>query len=343
MKNLISSLSRIGFLLTISCLACKKKSDQNNPTTVVYVAGSIPGTNGPIPAFWKNSVATSLSSPNPYGAVTAMTIVGSDIYFAGYSFTNSANPANSAVTYWKNGVASVLQNYDFPGSATGIAVSGTDIYITGYSNSLTDDSVPAYWKNGVVDTLQYSGQNVQTLGIAVAGTNVYVVGHDDWLLRSLVWKNGVMTSLGLGYPAAIAIADTNVYVAGDSYPSNGAGVFIATIWENALTTPLSYTNPTYYASQANAIAISGSDVYVAGYTVDQNGTGTDVATYWKNGLPVTLDHGMANAIYVSGSDVYVAGNKYNNTGLLVPVYWKNGVAQSLQGNGSANAISVIAP
>jgi hypothetical protein len=302
----INHLSCIGFLFLISTTACKKTNSQNGPTAVVYVAGSIPGTNESIPAYWKNGVSYTLSGPNPSGAATVMTIAGTDIYLAGYSFTN---PANTFVTYWKNGVASVLQNYVVNGSATGIAVSDTDVYITGYSYSLNGAPVPAYWKNGTVDTLPLTGSGAQTMAITLSGADVYVVGNDVDFQKAMVWKNGVMTSLGVGYAEAIAVADTNVYVAGDSYPpSGGSSDYIAAIWINGLTTPLGYTSSIYYAGHASAIAIFGNDVYVAGYTYDQNGSGTTVATYWKNGSPVQLEFGMANAICVSGVDVYVAGN-----------------------------------
>ena len=333
MKHCLINLSCITSLLLTSTVACKKNNNQSQPTATVYVAGIVPGTNGAVPAYWKNGIPNVLPSPSPYGAVTAMTTEGTDVYFAGYS---NSTATNSVVTYWKNGQASVVQSYGSSAETTGIAVSGTDIYITGYNNALGGEPAPAYWKNGITDTLPPTGSHAEAKGVAISGTDVYVLGYDVSFLRTVVWKNGVMSSLGAAIPSAIAVADTNVYVVGDIG-------YAATIWKNGQPTPLGNSNPVYTASHANAIAVSGNNVYVAGYTVDPNGSGTDIATYWVNGKPITLDPGMATAICVSGSDVYVAGNIYNSISGFSPVYWKNGIKQSLQGNGTANAIGVIAP
>jgi hypothetical protein len=52
---------------------------------------------------------------------------------------------------------------------------------------------------------------------------------------------------------------------------------------------------------------------------------------------------------VSGSDVYVVGSTYNSPanngqpGSSVITWWKNGVATTLPGNGTANAIAMVAP
>ena len=116
----------------------------------IYVSGSdvyIVGEVYPIGSgsavgwavYWKNGVATELTSPSVMSQANGIAVSGSDVYIAGAVFgTDGALHA----TYWKNGVPTTLdQKYSV---ATAITVSGSDVYVAG--NRSVDSAL--YWKNG---------------------------------------------------------------------------------------------------------------------------------------------------------------------------------------------------
>ena len=79
----------------------------------VYVTGDIASPSVGHAVYWKNGVATTLSS-NPSGG-NAIVVSGSNVYVAGYETINGVYYA----TWWKNGVATHLGT---GGQAWGIAV-----------------------------------------------------------------------------------------------------------------------------------------------------------------------------------------------------------------------------
>jgi hypothetical protein len=122
----------------------------------VYAAG----INNNIPVYWKNGVMTALNlngSPVPNsGYASAIAIVGTDVYIAGATTTQT----NSyQATYWKNGVSTnLLNNTSDESMASGIAIVGSDIYVVGMVTSPGGNSFsPVYWKNGVEYKLSGTG------------------------------------------------------------------------------------------------------------------------------------------------------------------------------------------
>ena len=152
-------------------------------------------TTTTVPVYWKNGVEHFLpvvSSPG-YGAVTAIAVSGSDVYFAGQD--------GQAAVYWKNGVEHILPMNSNVGGVTAMAVSGTDVYLAG-----TDFRSAVYWKNGVETTLPLSNSgsnNSFVYGMAVDGTDIYIAGWEmsgDPVANNNYntpeyWKNGTVHTL----------------------------------------------------------------------------------------------------------------------------------------------------
>jgi hypothetical protein len=110
----------------------------------VYIVGEVyPIGSGSAPGwavYWKNGVATELTSPSIMSEANGITVSGGDVYIAGAVSDSNRVPH---ATYWKNGIPTTLdQKYSV---ATAITVSGSDVYVAG--NRSVDSAL--YWKNGI--------------------------------------------------------------------------------------------------------------------------------------------------------------------------------------------------
>jgi hypothetical protein len=155
----------------------------------VYLVGSALINNGYVAVYWKNGVATPLSTVNQ-SLANGITISGTDVYIAGFD--------GQAACYWKNGVKTILEN-DPSANALAVTVSGNDVYVAGniYTQWLHRKAV--YWKNGVLTRLE-TGNNDSTVvdtyanAIGSDGTDVHVSGWEN-AYDAVYWKNGTMKHL----------------------------------------------------------------------------------------------------------------------------------------------------
>lgn len=225
--------------------------------TDVYVVGRIGFTS----KLWKNGVLTNLTDGSLSSDAKAITVVGKDVYIAGFDFSDNT------IVMWKNGVKSVVSNgvpltYD----GMGIGVLGNDVYICGNVKE------HAYvWKNGVATKLSDSSSSYVS-GLFLAGTDVYIAGRENG--KAVFWKNGAKTVLSTqsSFTYAIEVSGTDVYIVGNENWNT------AVYWKNGIKTVLE-SSASGYAS-ANAIKILDTDVYIVG-TV---GGGISTAVCWKNGV-----------------------------------------------------------
>lgn len=127
---------------------------QNNATTGLAMA-----------TIWKNGVATTLTDGTvSVGVATAVFVVGSDVYVAGYEQEDYFHGGATFAKYWKNGVAVKLATVS--SAATGIAVYGTDVYVSGWEHNGTNN-IAKYWKNGVSVNLTNGTYPASANGIIV--------------------------------------------------------------------------------------------------------------------------------------------------------------------------------
>lgn len=326
-------------LLMVS--ACKKSNTPAPAKTTsvdVYIAGSTETTDislsqNSIAAYWKNGIITKVSDSTINAGAYAITVVGTDIYVAGYISTSLTS--NHIAVYWKNGVMTKLTDGSTFAYANSIAVQGANVYVGGMVTNGSNKYVATLWKNNTPTNLG-DGTTDSFLGaIAVSGTDVYVAGTDKG--TAMLWKNGVGTQLATGQPSganALTIVGSDVYVAGGISSS-------PVYWKNGVATHLfiPQDNLQILGISVTGIAVSGYDVYVSGFTNDSGG---DNAVIWKNGEAFTLSstnsvNNVTTGIAVSGDNVYVSGDLYVTAG-----YWRNGAAIQLPSvYGSAQGITLV--
>lgn len=273
--------------------------------------------------YWKNGVATYLSSPTSNIKATCISVQNNDVYAAGTGISSSNG--NEFAIAWKNGTIVNLQQGSF-GSAEAMQVVGNDVYIAGRNNHKA-----VYWKNSFVE-VSLSNNISWAEAIQVVGNDVYVAGtiYDGLNNIGVYWKNGVQINVpNASSISAIHVVGNDVYVAGYTY--NGV-YYIVNYWKNGIKKQLSSADA--YGADALSIQVIDNDVYVAGFVGSR-------AVLWKNGqeMPltssgVTVDNAAATSVIVLGDDVYVSGFEYNTA-----KFWKNDVRTDIN-NGKANSMFI---
>jgi hypothetical protein len=157
----------------------------------------------------------SVPSTTAISYATSITVVGTDVYVAGFYLISGGG---GKACYWKNGKRTDFSDAVNSNEHYLITVVGTDIYITGkyYMNGM-GTAKACYWKNGaktdlVVDDAFLSSSFTEAIGITAEGDNIYVVGFHDYynFIVPCYWKNGKITELGFIGTDAITTSITVV-------------------------------------------------------------------------------------------------------------------------------------
>jgi hypothetical protein len=333
--------------------SCKKNYnetvniDNNNGNTLdttgtVYAAGyeysTNAGTTGKkIAKYWKNNTTTNLTNGTYDASATAITLVGTDIYTAGYE-KNSAG--KFVAKYWKNTVVTSISDGNYDAVTTAMVIVGTDIYIAGYEKNVANINVAKYWKNGIAISLSSGIKDAKATAITIVGSDIYVAGYELNATNITVakyWKNGTVVTLSNGIDVnvanGIAVVGNDIYVVGGSWNNsfggnpNGEGKY----WKNGVATSLTANGA------ANVIYVKGVDIYIAGSI-------GSTPTYWKNGISNSLSFSssyfniptnifvLANKVYVTGySDSYGQGYYYAVTGTYNGTFNPEPVSNKFQG------------
>lgn len=343
-----------------SSLGTGTANGTDNATSAVFVAGGnvyVGGYFGNAGGVKANSIAkwngtswsgfgsgdeNGVSTHSFFTTVTAIALVGTDLYLGG-TFTTAGTKAAKYLTRW-NGTSwnSVGPNANGADNEVyAVAVSGTDVYVGGNFTSVGSvrASHIAKWNGTSWSALGYTaapygyyyeGVSGPVYALLVSGTSLYVGGYfseagdiaannvarwDGTTWRSLGTgtANGVgLLTSGVPYVYALAQVGTSVYVGGYFTKAGGvAAGYIArwngTAWSNLGTGTTNGLNYSVYA-----LAVSGASLYVGGGFSTAGGTAATNIAKWDGTTWSTLGAGATNgsvqALLVSGTSLYAGGS-----------------------------------
>jgi hypothetical protein len=266
------------------------------PSKDVYITGYIKLSGSFRACIWKNGVMNLL--PVPANSVNsgsrAITVVGSDVYVAGYEVEPTPFGEVSRAVYWKNNQMTALTTGEFAARTYGIAVEGGDVYVCGSeaSNLLTQSA--KYWKNGVAILLTDGTKESVAQNIAVKDGNIYVSGMESSSVnpgsgsnnQAKLWKNGLPVILGNpnveSVTRGLALSGNSTYIIGLNY-SPGAPPYV---WKDGTSNSI----PGIGTKSLNPfdIAVDGSQVYIAGTLQEVSGGNLTLSGYYLKGDSAVL-------------------------------------------------------
>jgi len=205
----------------------------------VYVAGYLNNGNHDVATIWVNGQPTALLGDTVNSYANALTIVGNDIYIAGYRA--QSNGSNHVALYWKNGNPVTLSDGTADASTTGIALAGTDLYVAGNMGG------GILWKDGVGQPLSTS-----TTGLFGDNNSLYLAGSSTGYYDNYTnpWTWGPSyPGYYVGGPTVNAVtADSTIVYTANSGPSY-------TIWTSTGPAPATMLSTVSTQGYGTATAI----------------------------------------------------------------------------------------
>jgi hypothetical protein len=205
----------------------------------VYVVGYLNNGNHDVATVWVNGQPTALLGDTVNSYANALTIVGNDIYIAGYRA--QSNSSNHVALYWKNGNPTTLSDGTADASTTGIGLVSTDLYVAGNMGG------GILWKDGVGQPLSTS-----TTGLFSNSNSLYLAGSSagyyDNYTNPWTW--------GPSYPGYYVGGPSVSAVTGDStivYTANSGPSY--SIWTSAGSAPTTMLNTVSAQGYGTATAI----------------------------------------------------------------------------------------
>lgn len=182
----------------------------------VYVLGIGAGTTTTLetpPMFWKNGVLTNLktslsTADEEVMTITDFEVVGSDVYFVGYTKRRIITFDDYSLAYWKNGVKTVVHDYGtFVQNFPKIKAVNNTVYIA--ASNTGDGTLNGYYTNNVFTEIPFSTLN----GLAVNNNEVYAYGT----VNSGGYYKNITTNSETSFPAVATITsmsfdNNNVYL-----------------------------------------------------------------------------------------------------------------------------------
>jgi hypothetical protein len=288
-------------------------------------------------ASWSRLGGAGFANGRSNGIVTAMAMVGTDLYISGL-FQQAYGAVADYLAKWDgttwSSVGTGIGGLAYGGAHT-LLVSGSSVYVAGQfaqAGGLRADNIArwdgAAWHNLGPNSVNVQGMDAAVYALSAAGNNLYAGGGfreaggaaAEGLAR---WNGTSWTSLYTGaftgmQVRTVAVVGTDVYVGGNFYfagavTANNVAKWNGTSWSSLGTGTTNGVNGTVLA-----LAVVGTDLYVGGTFTQAGGASANNVAKWNGTSWSPLGTGASNgvthptytlvqALAVVGTSVYVGG------------------------------------
>ncbi|MBI1802899.1 MAG: choice-of-anchor D domain-containing protein [Ignavibacteria bacterium] len=291
---------------------------------------------------------TVFGSPSPDNSVTAIAVIGSDIYVGGY-FTSAGGSDARYIARWDGNKWSAVGG-GVNGSVRALAVIGTDLYAGGDFTIAGDSTVNyiARWDGSKWSSL-HQGMDSYVNALAVIGTHLYAGG--SFVMAGGVsvshvakWDGSAWISLGTisGEVRSLVDSSSTLFAGGDFTMADGNTVNYIARWDGSAWSSLGsgMDNSVY------ALTMLGGSLYAGGAFTMAGGNSANYVAKWDGLQWTALNGGVDNSVYALatiGSDLYAGGDFVTADGTTVNhiARWRSSAWEGL-GNGVNSTVSAFA-
>jgi hypothetical protein len=345
-----------------SAVGCWTNAMEYGVSALAMSGTNLYGASGGCIARWDGNSWLALGS-GMNSSVSALAVLGSDLYAGGYFTTADGNPANY-VAKWNGSSWSALgSGISGPGSpmvgvrVSALAAFGSDLYAGGdfaTAGGITVNNI-ARWNGGGWFALG-SGVDGGVYALAVSGTDLYAGGNFRTATNSgnapitawgvAKWNGSSWSALGSGTVGsvwALATSGTNLYAGGWFFRAGSTFANNIAKWDgNSWSSLGSGTDRDVYA-----LAAFGGDLYAGGLNfTTAGGVAANKIAKWNGSSWSAFGSGMNSNVYamaVSGSNLYVGGDFTTAGGNVVNRIGKwNGSSWSALGSGMNDTVRALA-
>lgn len=217
-----------------------------------------------------------VSNGSSSSSVTAIAVVGGDVYVAG-NFTHAGGVPASRIARWNGSSWSALGS-GVNASVQELRAMGTDLIVAGnftLAGGASGANRLARWDGTQWSAIGSTGANSSVSGLLVDGTNLYVCGSFTSIggvsaTRAAKWDGSAWSALGTGLNnSATCIAKTgaDIYFGGIFTTAGGVATERVARWDGTAWSAVSLVipNPNGYSGlTVNDLAVYGGMLYVGG-------------------------------------------------------------------------------
>ena len=297
--------------------------------TDLYVGGNFTTAGGNTAnhiAKWNGSAWSPLVSANTSvnginGMVTALTVIGTDLYAGGW-FTDAGGVPSLNVAKWDGSNWTALgSGISAAGAINALVAIGNNIYATTYilDPALGGQShIIAKWDGS--NWSQFTSMDDYVSTFLVDGTNLYAGGQFTMIgtvpaNHIAKWDGTNWSALGVGTDfyiggAGLEMMSGKLYVGGRFLNAGGSTANFIASWDGSAWSSFGSGSNIGMNNEVECVKAMGGDLYASGSFTTAQGISANSIAKWDGTTWSPLGTGMNDGVWrlaVLGSDLYAGG------------------------------------